>query len=138
LPPRLQNVCLSWCSSGGETERSPPYSPDLAPAGVCPLSRIILLITVCKNQGLITIPLSENDQCWFAALQTPRLSRPLPSAERYEIIQLFAVLGWPWGAIALSLWGGWCIWIWRNRSSTKLPRPWSTWRSSPSRKNSPY
>jgi hypothetical protein len=33
LPPRLQNVRISWCSSGGETERSPPYSPDMAPAG---------------------------------------------------------------------------------------------------------
>jgi hypothetical protein len=24
LPPRLQNVRFSWCSSGRETERSPP------------------------------------------------------------------------------------------------------------------
>jgi hypothetical protein len=28
-----QNVRLLWCSSGGETERSPPYSLALAPAG---------------------------------------------------------------------------------------------------------
>jgi hypothetical protein len=30
LPPRLQNMRLSWCSSGGETERSPQAS-----AGAC-------------------------------------------------------------------------------------------------------
>jgi hypothetical protein len=27
LPPRLQNLRFLWCSSGGETERSPLYSP---------------------------------------------------------------------------------------------------------------
>jgi hypothetical protein len=32
LPPRLQNLRLSLCSLGGETERRPPYTPDLAPA----------------------------------------------------------------------------------------------------------
>jgi hypothetical protein len=33
LPSCLQNRRLSLWSSGGETERSPPYSPDPAPAG---------------------------------------------------------------------------------------------------------
>jgi hypothetical protein len=34
LPPRLQNVRLSWCSSGGEIERSPPtVLPWSCPAG---------------------------------------------------------------------------------------------------------
>jgi hypothetical protein len=50
-------------------------------------------------------------------------------------------LGLPRGSVTLSRWGGWwCIWIWSNwrglnLSSTQLPRPWSPWESSPSKKN---
>jgi hypothetical protein len=49
-------------------------------------------------------------------------------------------LGRPGGTVTLSQWVDGDIWIWRTRrglnlSSTKLPRPWSAWESSPSRKN---
>jgi hypothetical protein len=52
-------------------------------------------------------------------------------------------LGRPWGAVTLSRWGGWWYMNMKyrgggdalNLSSTKLPRPWSQWGSSPSRKH---
>jgi hypothetical protein len=50
-------------------------------------------------------------------------------------------LGHPWGAVTLSQWGGWWYMNMKyhegvlNLSYTKLPRPWSLWESSPSRKN---
>jgi hypothetical protein len=46
----------------------------------------------------------------------------------------------PWGAVTLSRWGGY-IYEYKvpggalNLNSTKLPRPWSPWESSFSRKN---
>jgi hypothetical protein len=49
-------------------------------------------------------------------------------------------LGRPWGAVTLSRWGGWWYMNMKyqegalNISSTKLPRPWSPWKSFPSRK----
>jgi hypothetical protein len=52
-------------------------------------------------------------------------------------------LGRPWGAVTLSLWGGWWYTCMNmkyvpggtlNLSSAKLPRPWSPWESSPLRK----
>jgi hypothetical protein len=50
-------------------------------------------------------------------------------------------LGRPWGTVTLSQWGGWWV-IYEyeyegalNLSSTELPRLWSLWESSPSRKN---
>jgi hypothetical protein len=50
-------------------------------------------------------------------------------------------LGSPWGAVTLSRWGRWWFMNMKyqegplNLNSTKLPRPWSQWGSSPSRKN---
>jgi hypothetical protein len=44
-------------------------------------------------------------------------------------------LGRPSGAVTLTLWGGWWYMNMKYLNSTKLPRPWSPWGSSPSRKN---
>jgi hypothetical protein len=49
----------------------------------------------------------------------------------------------PWGAVTFTWWDAWWMVIYVygvpggviNLSSTKLPRPWSPWESSPSRKN---
>jgi hypothetical protein len=70
-------------------------------------------------------------------LHAPYGLRGLPSRLWPKCNRLLR-LGRPWGAVALSDEVDGDIWSTRmglNLRSTKLPRPWSPWKSSPSRKN---
>jgi hypothetical protein len=44
---------LSWLSSGGETERSPPYSPDLAPLLTVSISFMNVANSVLLRMAII-------------------------------------------------------------------------------------
>jgi hypothetical protein len=97
-----------------------------------------------SNSLLITVPLQEwgnpqKKKCKLFFSPTPPHVpyglRGLPSRLRPKCNRLLR-LGYPWGAVTLSRWGGWWYMNYQggalNLNSTKLPRPWG---SSPSRKN---